>query len=327
MTRNKFIANLILILSLIFINASLLPAENEDASEVLNRIRFTLADSAVTDIDVENMMKHLKEMHLRPGNNVSFEQFAEEQLIMRRIVDMESAKESIIVSEERMQNEIKRRMEYSGIESEDQFRRMVTRETGVSFSTWMDNVAFELKKRQLIQIKLNVPRPDDDEVLSFYNKNQQRVGFEVRFREIILQPLGGGLAEERRISRLAQDIRYQLLKNPRRFSHLARYTKENVSPRKSLGGLYNYMPLHEVASRDQILAGLLHQLRNGEVGQTYRDSYGRYHIVRLEHKRLIPLEKVRELIRRRLYFEKEEEAFDKWIQEKRENAVIIRYDK
>ena len=324
MKLNRFLS----LLSVLFLlpSRSLLSLENPAReAETLNRIIMIVGDEPVTGIDLEDMKTSIASgripgLHARRGR---VEDQALEELIARAIVDREADDESIIISETRIENEIQKRKELSGIESDAQFQKEVENQTGLSFDVWVADMRYQLKKRQLIQLKVNVPRPEDSEVEDFYNKNRANIGVEVSFREIILRPSNGSIVEERRISKLANDLRREIAGGSASFSEAARTTAENISPLRYRGGFQGYTPIQEVAARHQMLAGLLFSMRPGQLSGVYRDSNGNYFFTQLVGKRPVPLSKVSEMIRQKLYFEQEEDAFQNWIRDRKKNTSIL----
>lgn len=289
-------------------------SEQTNPGEAVNRIEYVVGDVPITRMDIDQAMENLTR-----GRN---KDQAVELLITRAIVDMEARKQSIIVSDERIENEIEKRMEVSGIQDMDRFQKMVESKTRQSFRFWKEELRYELKRRQLLQISVNVPMPEQNEIQEFYRKNKQRFGYEVSYREILF-PSTGSISEEREISRKANNVYRRISLDPSSFSSVARNLRENISPMKNAGGLYTYQSIQEVASRSQILAGVIDRTSPGNVSRVFRDpATGRYMIVKVEGKRSISLERVEDLIRQRLYMEQEEEAFEDWIRQKKKETSI-----
>ncbi len=299
---------------------------NQQDSVVVNRIRYIAGDSAITELDIKTRMNHIRasRIPLPPGKN-SLEKAAVDELITMAIVDREAAKESIIISDSRIDNEIRFKMEVTGTSDMDRFKKDVEKETGLTFDEWKEYMRFQLKKRQLIQISLSVPPPDDDEIKSFYNKNKTQIGAEIAWREIILRPRDASISEESRISGLAKKIYGEVSRNPAAFGDAARNSSDNVSTAKMAGGYRSHTPIHEIAARDQMLAGMLYNMRPGSVSTVFRDSQGRYVIVKLEDKRPVPIEKVEDNIRNRLFYEKLEKSFDQWIEQRKSEMAVTEY--
>jgi len=297
--------------------------ESERPGQLLNRVQLVVGDVPITQADIAEMEDVLRRSGEVRG---SVERAALDRLIERAIVEIEADRESIIVSEERIQNEIDRRMKFSGIENQENFRDRVQRESGLSWDAWVDNLRYEIMKRQLIQIKLTVPQPDEDEIERFYRQNRNRVGVEVRYREIILTPRNSTIQEEQRIARIASDVYSQASRNPAKFSEIARTLQENDSPLRPAGGLQDYVNIQELAEKDPRLAGVLFNTQAGSVSQPFRDSRGRYMVVYVERKRPVPLNKIRGIIMDRIYIEKQEEVFEEWIARRRREIAITRVD-
>lgn len=304
--------------------------------QVVNDVHYIVGDIPITSFDIEEMKKDLAQMSPKAGQAAcgkrrrrgrarqSCEKDAVDTLIVRAILDREARKESIIISDARIEHEIEKRRGVAQLGDEKKFRSEVKKQTGMPFEIWKKNLRYQLIRRQLIQIKLAVPAPSEDEVRKFYNKKKRGLGVEIRFREIILQPRDRSLEEERRISTLARQVWREVSANPSRFGYVARKLSENRSRRRFAGGLYDYMPIQEVAERDRLLAGALYGLRPGQVSQVFRNRRNQYIIVRLEGKRAVPYEKVANGIRQMLYIEKEQEVFNGWIEEVRKKITITR---
>ncbi len=291
-----------------------------DYGEAVNRVRYVVGEVAITEVDIQKMAEILRQTR-EGGPNP--ERKAVDVLVERAIVNMEAERESIIVSAERMENEIRRRQLASGAETLEDFRKNVERQTGASFEAWVDQLRFEIIKRQLIQIKLTVEQPGEDEVEKFYRQHRSQVGIEVRYREMIFVPRSGSIEEEARVSRLAQQAHDRVRSNPSSFGDIARSIPENVSPLRGLGGLQDYIPIQSVAERDVTLAGVLFNASPGMTPRPFRISGNRYMVVRVEGKRPVPLSRVRDQIRQRLYFDKENEAFEKWMAKRRKEIAIV----
>ncbi|MEQ9367150.1 MAG: peptidyl-prolyl cis-trans isomerase [Leptospirales bacterium] len=297
-------------------------AVTEDG-EILNRVRLVVGTISITQIDIDNQIETLRRSNTPPRN---LQTAAIDRLITRAIVNIEAERESIIVSAARMDNEIRRRQLATGIDDFTEFQKVVSRQTGSSFEIWVDDLKFEIIKRQLVQVKLTVPQPSESEVETFYRKNRGKVGIEIRYREMVFAPNNGSIAEEARVSKLAKQAYDRVRSNPSSFASVARSMPENVSPLKAFGGLQDYLPIQDIAERDQTLAGIVFNYSAGQVPRPFRTSGNRYVVVLVEGKRPIPLNKVREQIRQRLYFDKENETFDKWLEKRRKQIAISTFD-
>lgn len=287
--------------------------------ERINGVKVLVGTRPITDIDFEDG-RSLVQL-FRPGKITTKE--IEDFLIEKSIVDQVADEESIVVGQERIDNEISRRMEMARETSEAAFKERIERESKVPFRLWQESLRYQMVRQQIVQIKVTIPQPDEKEIEDFYKKNANRVGVELLFREIVFPPTNS-IAAEREIEAKARQIANQVMQNPASFSDVARSLPENVSAYKAGGGIRLWIPIDELAKEDRVLAGMLYNMAPGTVSPVFRDANQRYRIVRLEGKRPVSIEKIREMIRAQLFYEKADESFERWIEEKKRNLVIRR---
>ncbi len=321
-----FAAHLFLFsLSLLFsVSASLSAQGEKSRGEIVNRVLYVVGDIPITVMDIEMEMARIRSS--RKPVRGSLRKVAVDRLMERAIVDLVAREESVIISDERVENTIQRRKDVMGIQDDARFRAAVERETGIAYDLWLDDLRYQIKKRSIIQIAVSVPQPEESEIEAFYHRNKARVGLEVKFREIILRPRSSSIQEEQRIAGLAREIHGKVRSDPSLFPRLARTTPDNISPLRSAGGLQAYLPISEVASRSQHIAGMLFNLSPGQISQVFRDRNNNYVLLKLEGKRPVPFYKVHDMIQQILYIQKEDESFDKWIEQKRKEISIIQYE-
>ena len=289
-----------------------------DDAVVVNRVRYVVGNQAITELDIQRAITELQQSR-QPATEAA----AVEMLIKRALIEIEAARESIIVTRDRIAHEVSLRKQAMGIVDDGEFQRIVTQETGMPYELWLKTFRYEIIKRQLIQIAVTVPQPTEEEVQRFYNAHRAEVGIEVSFREIIFAPRSNAVQEELRVSNAANEVWRSLRSNPGAFGEVARTTPGNVSLLKPYGGLQPYIGIHELHDRDPIIARQVHALPVGTISSVFRDASGRYVIIKVEGKRPVPYEKVREIIQRRLYFDNEDDAFDRWLQERRRETAIV----
>lgn len=285
--------------------------------ERINSVRLLVGTRPITDIDYEDGSALVKLFRRGRATPKEVENF----LIEKSIVDQVAEEESIVISDERIDNEIKRRMEMAKETEEEAFRERIERETQVPFRLWKESLRYQMLRQQILQIKVTIPQPDEKEIEKFYKENAHRVGVELLFREIVF-PVAPTIAAEREIDRRARQVHSQVSANPASFGDVARSLPENVSPFKAGGGIRLWIPIDELAREDRILAGVLYNLSRGAVSPVFRDSTNRYRIVLLEGRRPVSLEKIREMIRMQLFYAKADESFERWIEERKRNLVI-----
>ena len=294
-------------------------AREAPAGEVVNRIRFVVGDLAITELDIEQMKVNIK--YLQKGRLVPEDaRDPVEELIKRAIVRIEATRESLLITDARIEHEITKRKEAAGVTSDADFQKLVEKQAGMPYSLWLEDMPFQIQKRQIIQLKVQVPPPTTRELESFYRKNRDKVGTEVAWREMMFVPHGA--ADEMRISGIARDVYNALRRNPGSFARVARTHPENRSRSAGAGGYHGYEALHDLARGNNRLAGVLYQMSPGQLAPVFVEN-GRYYIIRLEGRRATPFDNVRRLIQGRVMLEKEEQEFLHWIQKKKKEIAIV----
>jgi len=296
--------------------------------ESLNSILAIVGGISISQIDYERGAEHYKAIsRFAPParKNQSFRSQVIDFLIDRAIVDTIAEEESIQVNEKRIEAEIEKRMEQTGSRDLEEFKKNVQRQTGMSYEDWLEDLPYQIKKGQLLQIRVSVPLPSEQEIRSWYNKNKSKVGFEVRFREIALAPKNPSIDEEARVYQEISEIRTKVLKDPGLFRLIASGPR-NESRFKSSGGLVSWVPVFELYKQSPILANVVTQTKEGKISEVYRDENKRYGILYVEGTRPTPLESVRRGIQNVLYRDKEQQAFEDWLVAMRKEIQIVTFD-
>lgn len=296
-----------------------LPAKEAPAGEVVNRIRFVVGDIAITELDIDRMketIKHLQKSRLTPEDARD----PVEELIKRAIVRLEASKESLLVTDARIEHEISRRKEAAGVTSDEDFQKLVEKQAGMPYNVWLEDMPYQIQKRQIMQLKIQVPPPTTKEMEAFYRKNRDKVGVEVAWREMMFLP--GSSSDEMRVASMARDVHNTLRRNPNAFPRVAKTHPENKSRAAAAGGYHGFEGLHELARTNNRLAGVLFQLSPGQMAPVFVEN-GRYYIIRLESRRATPFDNVRRLIQGRVMLEKEEQEFHRWIEKQKKDIAIV----
>ena len=288
---------------------------------IVNRGLYLVGEEVITDEDLNNMIQKLRRQGKR-GRKNKLKTKALDLLVERIIVKLTAEEKAIIISNDRIENEIQRRRIFQS-SSLRVFKKKIEKETGLPFEEWKRDLRYNLLKRQLLQFVLQVTPPTLKEIKRFYRKNRKRIGFEVSYREIVLLPQNSSFEEEARISSIANQIYRYLAQNPDSFSSVARKNSHNNSLYKSRGGLVSSRSIFDIAPKNPILATFLFRSPKKKVVRPFRDSLNRYVILKVVRRRPLPLHKVQNLILGQLYSEKEGKVFQKWIEKKKKSITII----
>lgn len=301
---------------------------NAGKRESLNSIIAIVGGISISQIDYENGAERYKVISkFAPPSRKrqSFRSQVIDFLIDRAIVDIVAEEESIQVNEKRIEAEIEKRMEQTGSKDLEDFKRNVPKQTGMSFADWLADLPYQIKKGQLLQIRVSTPLPSEQEIRSWYAKNKNKVGYELRFREIAIAPQNSSIDEESRVYKEIADIRSQVMKDPSLFRLIASGPR-NQSRFRSTGGLVNWQPAFELYKQSPTLANIATQTKPNKISEIYRDESKRYCILYMEGMRATPLESVRKGIQNVLYRDKEQQAFEDWLKSMREEVQITTFD-
>ncbi|MDF3820767.1 putative peptidyl-prolyl cis-trans isomerase [Leptospira sp. 96542] len=297
--------------------------------ESLNSVMAIVGPKAISSIDFERGVEKYKNLtrffpsYKKKG---SLHSQVLDFLIDRAIVDIAAEEESVQINEKRIEAEIQKRMEMQGITDIEAFKRSVQQQFGLPYDVWLDDLPYQIKKGQLLQIKVSPPLPSEQEIQNWYNKNKSKVGFEFKFREIIFTPANSSIDEESKVFKELNDIRDKSLKDPS-FFRLVASGPRNESRYRISGGLINWIPTFELFKTQPTTASVLSQVGGqGRISEVYRDERKRYCLVIVEGMRPTPLDAVRKGIQGLLFRDKEQSSFEDWIANTRKNTSITIFD-
>ncbi len=297
-------------------------------AESLNRVIATVGTISISELDLDDasekytkLQKHLKHEDFRKSLRTRIIDF----LIDRAIVDVVAEEESIQVNEQRVDAEIEKRMEVMGITNRKQFEKAMETSSGMPFELWVTELPYQIKKGQLLQLKIAVPPPSEQEIKSWYNQNRDKVGFEIRYRIISIAPENDSIQEENRLYKELSDIRKSVLADPSSFALIAGSPRNDPTLR-SRRGMVEWISSFDLYKYSKITATIAAPLPNGGVSEVFRDERKRYSILKIEGKRPTPMENLRGGIQNILYRDKEEDTFYRWLKESRAEIPIQIFD-
>jgi putative peptidyl-prolyl cis-trans isomerase len=285
--------------------------------EIINEVIAIVGPEPVTIVDMEQAAERYRNTKLLKKGKRSLKSQILDILIAHAIVSTVAEEESIKVPPARIQSEIKKRMDHLGIKDEKVFKRRLERELKLPYTLWKQELSYEIKKEQIIQIRIQPERPTDLEVQNWYKINKAKVGREVRNREIIFRPASKALKDEIKIEKELNEIRQKAIRN-KNFASIAKTDSRNVSKYKTKGGLTDWRNIAEIAKDNILYANHAFQLhRVGQISPVFKMRNGYYCILKSEGSRFVPLDKVYNLVQNLLYREKQEAAFYDWIEQQR----------
>ncbi|NCN10806.1 MAG: putative peptidyl-prolyl cis-trans isomerase [Leptospira sp.] len=305
-------------------NSMLIAAKRES----LNQIIAIVGNFSISQIDYENGVERYKVISkFAPPSRKkqSLRSQVIDFLIDRLIVDIVAEEESVQINEKRIEAEVEKRMESMGITDLEQFKKAIPSQTSMSYDQWIQDLPYQIKKGQLLQIRVSTPLPSEQEIRSWYAKNKAKVGFEVKFREIAIAPKDSSIDEESRVYKEITEIRTKVIKDPSLFRLIASGPR-NDSRYKASGGFVNWIAAFELFKQSSILASITSKTKENKISEIYRDERKRYCILMIEGLRATPIDSVRRGIQNVLYRDKEQKAFEDWLDSMRTQISITTYD-
>lgn len=294
--------------------------------ETINRIYAVVGNKSITELDYEkgeekyNKLFKTSKSPYKGSHKTQVLDF----LISKAVIEITAEEETITVNEKRVESEIDKIMENSGNLDRASFEKFISEKTGLPFDIWVSELPHQIMKNQLMQVRVPVKAPSEDEIQKWYQLNKAKVGFEFKYREIVISPKNGSIEEETRVLNEIKLIQKELRKDKSSFNLIASSPRNNSTHRN---GIIDWTPIGEIYKNNKFTANYLMQVESGTVTDVFRDEKNRYCIIKSEGKRSTPIELLRRYIQQILQGEKVEESFDEWIRERRKELTIYIYDK
>jgi len=287
------------------------------ADEVVSDVVAKVNDQPITSIDLDEKVENFPSYLRKKGRNI--ESQALDLLIREVLIDQILEKETAQISPKKVDDIIAKEMEAAGVTSEKQFEQLLRKERKITFNEYREQLLAQLKKDMLTQLKVSVQMPDDAAVERWYRANKGNLGYTFRVRIIVKDYNRNNVKDELRVSNLMKEADAMAAKN---FAGAAE--KYSDDPSSKNGGLLDWMRLDQIYQIDPYLANMVHNLQGS--GQTYSGVFvgeKGYYLVKIEGKKPVKLEDIRDQVVRILYAQEAEKAFDRWIKLEIERATLI----
>lgn len=288
-------------------------------SAVLVDVIAVVANAPVTSLDLAHEIERMQKRKGFKKEKRGISSQALDTLIGRAIIDVIAREESVTISPERIKNSIKKEMDMRGILREEEFKRVIKRDTGLDFEDYKEEMTRQLKTQQVMQLRVSVPNPTPSQVEEWYRQNRTKVGKKYNFRMIYI-PVHGN---ELQVSNNMKAARAMAGTSSAGFASAA--AKYSSHPSRGRGGLLVDMRLDQVAQIDPILAGAVNGTPQGTVSQTFVGANGGYYTIRVESSRAIGLEEVYDNVRAILYSQNEQIEYGRWLKEQRKKVAVTIY--
>ncbi len=185
------------------------------------------------------------------------------------------------------------------------------------FYSFSEDIRINIMKQQLIQIAIGLSPPSKKEVEDWFNKNREKLGFEVNAKHILIRPKESSLSAERQANKKIEGILTRVKKGESFEKLAAQYSEDRASAVN--GGSLGWV---NIATLDPYFAGTVFRMkRRGQISHVFKSKFG-YHIVKYMGRRPIKLESVERIIIAKLYNDKMLEQFKNWVSERKKKSAI-----
>ncbi len=298
------------------------------AEQVINRVVAVVGDDVITVIDLDKSISRTKAQMARMkaagrGQDIppsQLRRLALERLIDDKIFEKEVARQKLSVSKDELDHYVKRIMRANKVDEEN-FVASLSRQ-GLTPEEYRDNLRKEILKQKLINqaVKKQVV-VTDSEVSEYYKNHKQQFTniAKVTFRAIFLTvDPKAGLSAGNVVRQKGENL-LQKIKEGADFAEVAK--EYSQGPGADQGGLLG--PL-EAADLLPAMRQALAELNPGQVSQVLQIPQG-FVIMKLVERTgggELPLDDVREQIRKKLEAQYTEKRFQEWMKELREQTYV-----
>ncbi len=286
---------------------------------VLVDVVAVVANAPVTNLDLSHEVERMQKRRGFKKEKRGLQSQALDTLIGRAIIDVIAREESVTISPERIKNQLKKEMDMRGILREEEYKKVIKRDTGLDFEDYKEEMTRQLKTQQVMQLRVSVPNPTPSQVEEWYRQNKTRVGKKFNFRMIFI-PVHGN---ELQVSNNMKAARTMGASSSAGFASAA--SKYSAHPSRGRGGLMVDQRLDQLAQIDPILAGAVNGTPQGQTSQVFVGANGGYYCVRVESSRAIGLDEVYDNVRAILYSENEQIEYRRWLKEQRKRVAVTIY--
>lgn len=297
--------------------------------EVYDKVIATVNETPIIKSELEKKFENLsinKSKKKLPAKKLQNEKSRLlDKFIDDAIVEQTAKKESIIVSPEKVDNQIKKIMARTNTSSIDTFKKQIEKTENIPFEEYKEEIRKSLILEQVMTIAIGISPPTTKEAKEWYRKNRKSLGYEVNLQHILVRMKNDSFTENRKAYKTAKDIYKKISKQT--FKDVAReYSEDAVT--KNNGGHLGWIVISDLAKKDLILANNVYKefILDKRKKAIVKSNSG-YHIIKFNGKRPTTFENVKNEIFNLLYQMKMNEQFKKWVYRKKlESDVKIYMD-
>ena len=292
---------------------------NEKIYALVDRVAINTRSRAITETEVNRRLEIVKKSkNLSAGALVTERNKIIDKIIDEAILEQIAEEETILVSDEKVDNEIKKIMERAKTKDMDSFKKMIEAKEKIPYEFWKKQLRIQILAELVMSIAVDFAPPTRKDVQEWYSKNKNTPAMtQVNVKHILIIPRSSSFADEKAANTQLEDLRNQILSGASFETLAARHSKDPGSAVK--GGSIGWVFL---GSLDPYFANQAYQMRkSGEISPVFKSSFG-YHIIKYLGRRTAPLEEIEDNISNMISMQSREEQFKKWIKQRRATSSI-----
>ncbi len=221
--------------------------------EVYDKLIATVNETPIVESEVVQKLERLKgQKNILPKSHSNDKSRILDKFIDDAIVEQTAKKESIIVSPEKINNQITKIMERMDIKSIESFKKEIERSEKISFEEYKEEMKKSIMTEQIMQIVISMTPPSLKEAQDWYKGNKEKMGYEVNIQHIMINLKNESYAENKRVNKIADDL-LNKIRNGQSFEITAKEYSEDAAT-KNTGGSMGWIALSNLAKKDYILA-------------------------------------------------------------------------
>jgi peptidyl-prolyl cis-trans isomerase SurA len=244
-----------------------------------------------------------------------------DSLINQALIEQTAERESIIVSPEKIENEIKKMMERMDIGEKETFIKQIEKTEKITYEEFREDIKQSLIRQQVMSIAIGISPPTAKDAEEWYNENKKELGYEVNIEQIMIKLKNASFSEEKAINNKAKKL-YRRILSGEPFEKLAMEYSEDEESRNN-GGRLGWVVLSDLARTDLLFANNIYKefiIDKKKIAVVKSDSA--YHVVKFNGKRPTAFETVKENILNLLYQKRAMEQLKKWADQRRLESDI-----
>jgi len=289
--------------------------------EPFDRVIAVVNDIPIVESEVLNKFSQLQKLKKIPKKKLAYEKSRVlDKFIEYAIVSKTAENESLIISDEKVNSQIKKIMERMKIDSLDNFKRGIETKENISFSKYKEELKKNLLTEQVMSFTVGVSPPTKKEAKEWYRKNKKKLGFQVNLKHILLIPKNNSFKEEKRVNYEINKYR-KLIFSGKTFEGIARKHSQDLNSAKK-GGDLGWVMISEL---DPYFASQVNKMnKKGQISKVIKSGYG-YHLVKYLGRRDVPYDFIENWILNLLFQKNLSQQFKKWVTNKRQLSDVKIY--